>query len=128
MKCEEFLRDQALDKALTTAVQKCAKQALGHKRQRDNARRMKHLWGKQCEGAVTKVGICQGDDYFEYEDQATVERLIMENNSACFRLTEDTPPMTEPLLLELGYLANTEAAERILVGNYVCPPGTDQYT
>jgi hypothetical protein len=128
MKCEEFLRDQARDEALTTAVWKPAKQALGHEHQRDNARRMKHLRGKQCAGAVTKVGVCQGDDYFEYEDQATVERLIMENNLARFHLTEDTPPMMEPLLLELGYLANTEAAERILAGNYVCPPGTDQYT
>jgi hypothetical protein len=43
MKCEEFLRDRARDEALTTAVQKRAKQALGHKRQRDNAKRMKHL-------------------------------------------------------------------------------------
>jgi hypothetical protein len=128
MKCEEFLSDRAQDEALTTVVRKRAKQALGHERQWDNARRMKHLRGKQRAGAVTKVGIHQGDDYFEYEDQATVERLIMENNSACFRLTEDTPPMTEPLLSELGYLANTEAAERILAGNYVCPPGKDQYT
>jgi hypothetical protein len=36
--------------------------------------------------------------------------------------------MTELLLSELGYLANTEVVERILSGNYVCPPGTDQYT
>jgi hypothetical protein len=57
-----------------------------------------------------------------------VERLIMENNSACFHLTKDTPPMMEPLLLELGYLANMEAAERILSRDYICPPGTDQYT
>jgi hypothetical protein len=89
---------------------------------------MKHLRGKQWAGAITKVGVCQGDDYYEYEDQAMVERLIMENNSAGFCLTEDTPPMTEPLLSELGYLANTEVAERILAGNYVCPPGMDQYT
>jgi hypothetical protein len=128
MKRVEFLHDRARDEALTTAVRKHAKQALGHERQRDNARRMKHLRGKQRAGAVTKVGIHQGDDYFEYEDQATVERLIIENNSSHFCLTEDTPPMTEPLLSELGYLANTEAAERILAGNYVCPPGTDQYT
>jgi hypothetical protein len=36
--------------------------------------------------------------------------------------------MMEPLLSELGYLANMEAVERILSGNYICPPGTDQYT
>jgi hypothetical protein len=69
---------------------------------------MKHLQGGKCAGAVTKVGVHQGDDYFEYEDQPMVERLIMENNSACFCLTKDTPPMMESLLLELRYLANKE--------------------
>jgi hypothetical protein len=128
MKCEEFLHDCTQDKALTTEVQKCAKQALGHECQHDDARCMKHLQGKQHASAITKVGVCQGDDYFEYDDQATVERLIMENNVACSHPTEDTPPMMEPLLSELGYLANTEAAERILSGNYICPPGTDQDT
>jgi hypothetical protein len=128
MKREEFLCDQARDETLTTEVWKHAKQALGHECQCDNARHMKHLQEKQCAGAVTKVGVQQGDDYFEYEDQATVERLIMENNLAHFHLTEDTPPMMEPLLSELGYLANTEVVERILSGDYICPPGTDQYT
>jgi hypothetical protein len=52
----------------------------------------------------------------------------MENNLARFCLTEDTPQMMEPLLSELGYLANTEAAESILTSNYVCPPSSDQYT
>jgi hypothetical protein len=65
---------------------------------------------------VTTVGVRQGDDYFEYDDQATIERLIIENNLACFCLTENTPPMTEPLLLELGYLSHTEAARQILGG------------
>jgi hypothetical protein len=52
----------------------------------------------------------------------------MANNAARFRLTEDTPPMTEPLLSDLGYLADTEAAAQILEGTYICPPGTDDYT
>jgi hypothetical protein len=41
---------------------------------------------------------------------------------------EDTPPMMEPLLSDLGYLADTEAAAQILDGTYICPPGTDDYT
>jgi hypothetical protein len=78
---------------------------------------MKHLRGKQRARVVTTVGVRQGDDYFEYDDQATsIERVIIENNSACFRLTENAPPMTEPLLLELGYLSHTEAARQILGG------------
>jgi hypothetical protein len=52
----------------------------------------------------------------------------MANNAARFCLTEDTPPMTEPLLSDLGYLADTEAAAQILEGTYICPPGTDNYT
>jgi hypothetical protein len=40
---------------------------------------------------------------------------------------EDTPPMTEPLLSDLGYLADTEAAEQILNGTYICLPGTNEY-
>ena len=89
---------------------------------------MKHIRGKRRAGAVSKVGIGEGEEYREYEDRATVERLIIENNAARFRLTEDTPPMSEPLLSDLGYLADTLAAEEILQGTYVCPPGTDEYT
>jgi hypothetical protein len=121
MKREKFLWDRSRDGALTLAVRKRAKQALAHEQQRDNARHMKHLRGKQrAAGAVTTVGVRQGDDYFEYDDQATIEQLIIENNSARFRLTENTPPMTEPLLLELGYLSHMEAARQILGGTYVC--------
>jgi hypothetical protein len=64
----------------------------------------------------------QGDYYFEYDNQATIEWLIIENNSACFCLTENTPPMTGPLLLELGYLSNMEAAKQNLGGAYAPPP------
>jgi hypothetical protein len=89
---------------------------------------MKHMRGERRAGAVSKVGTGQGDDFQEYEDRATVERLIMANNAARFHLTEDTPPMTEPLLSDLGYLADTETAAQILDGTYICPPGTDDYT
>jgi hypothetical protein len=72
--------------------------------------------------AVTTVSVRQGNDYFEYDDQATIKQLIIENNSACFCLTKNSPPMTEPLFSELGYLSNMEAARQILGGTYVCPP------
>jgi hypothetical protein len=70
----------------------------------------------------------EGDNYQEYKDWATVECLIMANNSSQFCLTEDTPPMKEPLLSGLRYLADTETAEQILNGTYICPPGMDEYT
>jgi hypothetical protein len=93
---------------------------------------MKHLRGKQWARAVTTVSVQQGDTYFAYDDQATIEWLIIENNSAHFCLTENTPPMTGPLLSELGYLSNMEAAKQILGGTYVHnpppPPSTDHFT
>jgi hypothetical protein len=36
--------------------------------------------------------------------------------------------MMEPLLSDLGYLADTEAAAQILDGTYICPPGINEYT
>jgi hypothetical protein len=55
-KRQEFLRDHAQDKALSMETLKQAKQALGYECQQDNARCMKHLRGKQHEGAVTWLG------------------------------------------------------------------------
>lgn len=45
-----------------------------------------------------------------------------------FHLTETTPLMQEPLVSELGNMADTSAADWILQGTYVCPPGVDWYT
>jgi hypothetical protein len=64
----------------------------------------------------------------EYQDQQSVERIIMENIAARFHLTECTPAMQEPLLSDLGYLGDTDAAQCILEGTYVCPPEVDDYT
>ncbi len=36
--------------------------------------------------------------------------------------------MQEPLLLDLGYLVNTTAAQQILEGTYICPPEVDDIT
>ena len=51
---------------------------------------------------------------------------IRENESR-FSQTEDTPAMMSPLLEELGYLADTEAAEEILAGTFEVPEGTCKY-
>ena len=80
------------------------------------------------QGSVQQVGIGEGEEYQEFNDKATVERLIIENNTKQFCLMENMLALQEPLLLELGYLGDTEAARRILAGTYVCPPGVDEYT
>jgi hypothetical protein len=114
---EEFLRERTKDTSLPKIARKRTKQQLGHERQRDNARRMKHIRGKWRAGAISKVGIGEGEECREYEDQATVERLIIENNAARFRLTEDTPPMLEPLIgsgLPGRYIGSGEDSPRDL--------------
>ena len=63
-----------------------------------------------------------------YDDQETIENKIMEMNERCFHLTKTTPPMQEPLLGQLGYLGNMEAAKQILEGTYEYPPGMSPAT
>jgi hypothetical protein len=86
---QDFLRDWMRDDTLSEKARTHAKQCLKKERQRDNAQRMKHMRGKHRAGAVSRVSTGQGEDYREYEDRATVERLIIANNAARFRLTEN---------------------------------------
>lgn len=86
------------------------------------------MTGKTRHGAVDRVHVEDGDEVIEYTDKETVEEKISKTNEARFKLAWDSPPLQEPLISELGILGDTEAAERILKGTYVCPPGTDEYT
>jgi hypothetical protein len=79
-------------------------------------------------GAISHIEVATGDDIEEFSVQADVECHTMKMCSARFHLTEDKPPMTEPLHSELGYLGTTAAARHILVGTYVPPPGVDSIT
>ena len=105
-----------------------ARRLLWTERMRDNCRRMKQVyWGNRA-GSVQQVRVGSDDDYTEYDDQANVERAIIQNNSTWFHLTEGTPVMQEPLLLHLGYFGDTMVAQQILDGTYECPDGMDNYT
>jgi hypothetical protein len=72
MKCEEFCTIKPRTRLLLQQFESALNKHWDTNASMINARRMKHLRGKQRAGAITKVGVCQGDDYFEYEDQATV--------------------------------------------------------
>ena len=69
-----------------------------------------------------------GSNYQEFLDKRRVEQAIMQSNAARFRLTEDTPPLQDPLLSDLSYLGIMEASKQILVGTYVCPLEVDDFT
>jgi hypothetical protein len=72
--------------------------------------------------------VAQGDVILEVTGQADVERYTTEMCEARFRLTENTPPMTAPLLGELGFMGTTAAARQILEGTYEPPPTVDEHT
>jgi hypothetical protein len=57
-----------------------------------------------------------------------MERACCWENDQHFSQSESTPPMTDPLILDLGYLADNHAADRILAGTYQIPVGVDIYT
>jgi hypothetical protein len=63
----------------------------------------------------------------ECDTKETVEAACIRENESRFSQTEDTPAMMSPLLEELGYLADTDAAEEILAGTFEVPEGTCKY-
>ena len=89
---------------------------------------MKQVYQGNRAGSVQRVRVGSDDDYTEYDNQANVERAIIQNNSTRFHLTEGTSAMQEPLLSYLGYFGNMMAAQQILDGTYECPDGVDNYT
>ena len=56
-----------------------------------------------------------------------MEDACISENTMRFSQAESTPPMVEPLVSDLGYLADTDAAEIILNGTYEIPADLDPY-
>jgi hypothetical protein len=56
-----------------------------------------------------------------------MEQACFAENEIRFRQTEHTPPMSEPMISELGFLGDTEQCEDILNGRYSPPRSTDPY-
>ena len=117
----------AIDKDLSK--ENIYKQLIQRESQRDTARKIKSALGRMKSGGVTKVEIEKADGRIdEVTTKEDIEHACMIENESKFRQTQNTPCMMEPMRSELGYNSNTEAGERILQGNYIAPPGTDQYT
>ena len=79
--------------------------------------------------AITKVVVQKNGIEIVVCEPEELEPAIMDNNRKKFHLTDDTPLMGESKMNEeLGFLGATKAAEQILKGTYVFPPGTDAHT
>ena len=126
---EAWLVKRTRDPTLDDDAQKRASRMLRIERQRQSNRHLRRVQGTLRSGSVSKVEeLNENGEPVIREGQEEVEQAVMANNEARFRLTENTPPMTEPLRSELGFLGNTEAARQILNGTYECPPEVDEYT
>jgi hypothetical protein len=65
--------------------------------------------GNALGGTISRIEVING----EFLAQANMESHTMDMCSAQFCLTEGTPPMTEPLHSELGYLGTAAMARQI---------------
>ena len=126
---QHYLRDQTKNKNLKDKDRAEARRMLRDERSRETSRFLRRMLGRTQGGSVSKVEYTSAAGITTIkETEKEVIDVIMENNEAWFRLTENTPLMQPDFVDDLGYLGCTAAAERILEGTYVCPPNTDEYT
>ena len=84
--------------------------------------------GKVGNSRVTKLWFTEEDGTRTLCDtQLSMESACFHENESRFCQTENTPPMTDPTLGELGILGDTDQVNAILEGAYISPPGTDRY-
>ena len=96
---------------------------------RDEWRRINGAVRQRRGAAITKVVVKKNGVDITVTDPTELEPAIMANNHKRFHLTDDTPLMGDSEMnKELGFLGATQAAEQILNGTYIFPPGTDAHT
>lgn len=124
---QEFLYDRANDYSEKSdeTKRKHAKRLLREEQQREAARMIRRVMGKQFAGSVDWVEEEVDGVTVRVEGKEAVEEKIMQNNEKRFRLTETTPMMRSPMKEVLGYLSATDAAQQILDGTFRCPSEVD---
>jgi hypothetical protein len=95
--------------------------------QKTQARNVKRMLKKLGQNSTTKLYYTSDGVRIECTEKSSMEDACIFENTSRFSQSEATPPMTKPLVSELGYLADTSAAERILESNYAIPANLDPY-
>jgi hypothetical protein len=101
------------------------RQVLNQKRTARNVKRMRRKLGQN---ATTQLYVTENNVRRLVTDKIGMERACCQENDRRFCQSETTPPMVQPLLSDLEYLADTTTADEILAGTYTVPPGVDIYT
>lgn len=90
--------------------------------QKEMARKTRAMIKKalqQQQGAsITNIDVCKNVQWVRKEAQPEVEVGIVAENTACFRLTEDTPLMAGENLSDLGYFGDTAVTIEVFRGEY----------
>ena len=87
-----------------------------HERQRKMARNIKRVRNKLNQTATNQVCVTENGNRRLVTGKRDIENACIAENEARFSQFENTSPMTASLLTELGYLAETFAADSILNG------------
>jgi hypothetical protein len=96
--------------------------------QRCQSHRIRCMNGKFQSGGLSKIEIVQDDgSIITHTSKHGIKRGCANQTVKNYSQTQDTPPMTEPLLLHIGYLAETAKAQQILDGTYQPPPDLDPH-
>ena len=77
---------------------------------------------------MVHVRVITTDDTKTYDTKEDVEDQVQQNLQARFSLGKRAALSQDPFLQELGTLGNTDAATRLLDGDYEFPPGCDEAT
>ena len=114
----DFLDDLAQSRfdELRTFVETELKKLKHHERQRKMARNIKRVRNKLNQTAINQVCVTENGNRRLVTGKRDIENACIAENEARFSQFENTPPMTASLLTELGYLAETSAADSILDG------------
>lgn len=98
------------------------------KTQQRQSRCIQRMNGKFQSGNLSKIKILQADGSITtHTSKHNIEQGGIAQTKVKYSQTEDTPPMTEPLLSHLRYLTENPEAKQILTGSYNPPTNLDPY-
>ncbi len=103
---------------------------IARERQRDYWRQIHTSMSHQSGRSVNLVQVEQeGGEVLEYDTQEGIENAIWTNiHRRRFYLAEEPPICRSTLRTDFGYLANTEAADAVLQGEYIAQEDIDPAT
>jgi hypothetical protein len=120
--------ESALAKANGTTEQHERRNLNRLETQRRQSWQIHRINGKFQSGGLSKIEITQPDgSVITHTSKQGIEQGCADQTAEKYSQTKDTPPMTEPLLSHLGYLAETPEAQQILDGSYDPPANLDPY-